>query len=419
MMSWLLPGAEVAFAGTLPAAPGGAGAPVAGAQLDNLSSSRKAGAQPGQSGLSTAAVGVGPGSRAVRVPHGALAARSHRSRPPQPWLLSSGQVLDGAGGGGNSSRRRQSSTDGGVVPQDISTQGPAAAADSAAVTAAGIGALGIADGTAVGGLLEHAPSAAASSVDQEFYVGSFWSPKGLAVQAGPLRQQQQQQMVRGLHGGGQLARSTSSFLGRLDSLPDSSSLVLATSCNTVELDDASSALQSPNQGGPTPRGSGGGAGRRPWSSSAGGGAMEGVYRASTQGSCGADGEGLLEGCLPADSSADPWQHTGRVLQQEGAGAAVLVRVHSGAARLERSSSAAKGLTEAGVIGHNPRGVSEVLQTASGTGAAAAAGAIPGNYSWIAKAVVSRIPQQQQEQQPRMQFDAFDELNGGEWYFQGS
>jgi hypothetical protein len=64
--------------------------------------------------------------------------------------------------------------------------------------------------------LERLPSAADSSV--EFYVGSFWSPVGLANRA-DARQQQLAEAAAGHTGPRHLARSTSS-MGRLDSLQD-------------------------------------------------------------------------------------------------------------------------------------------------------------------------------------------------------
>lgn len=416
MMSWL-PGAEALAAGA-PAADAISSSTLGQSTLvpqqQMLLTSARPGAGDGEARLVPGAIQstAAGASRAVTVPLGAAAGHSQRSRPSQPWLSPARH-----GSSSITARKQKHTGSGGAVLQLAAFHGPSGAAPAAAASGGG----GVS-------ALEHAPSAAASSVEQEFYVGSFWSPGGLAAQAGVRRQQLQLQ--RGASG--QLARSTSS-LGRLDSLQDSGLLVGAAS-TALELDDATSALQQPGGSSthtPVRAGAGPAAGQVGGSSGTRSGyGTRGEYRVST--------EGLLEGCLPADSSESHWEGGGPVSPQQ-AHAAVLVRVQSGLAgpKLEGNCgvpavaqqvaylAAAQECIAGGSAKSSSKNIPEqpgatgdsVLAggTASNAGISAELGiaAFPGKYSWIAKELVSRS-QQQREHQPW--FDAFDEPRSGEWYF---
>jgi hypothetical protein len=291
-------------------------------------------------------------------------------------------------------------------------------------------------------VLLHAPSGAGSSVDQEFYVGSFWSPSGLSGGGAHAACRQQQLGSVGGRARGYLAHSTSS-LGRLDSLQDSlqgqDSLNAATPGLPLDLEDVSSALllspQAAAAAEVTSDGGDGGAeggdgdgdyvstgsqSRRSSISTgvAAGAGGHGGGRGSLDG-----GEGMLEGCLPGDGSGDTWGRAGR-MPHRGAGASVLVHVHSGGMR-EGETQPGKAAATQGL-----RNGSSALQ---GAGAAASAGRTqaataaepgvapqsPSKYGWIAKTVVSRAASPHKasaQQQP--QFDAFDEPHG-EWYYTGA
>lgn len=348
-----------------------------------------AAASSNPSTAAAAAKQAGSHSRAVSVPRSVAAAGSRRSRPMQLWLSPGQPGLH---------RHRHSSSDGGVLPQ-TGGMGPARMGSS------GVGDVG-------DSILERASSAAASSADQEFYVGSFWSPTGLAGQPGSRRQQQQQRGV--------LARSTSS-MGRLDSLQDS----LAGDSATVaaELDFGAAGVLSPPEADALMLEASTAADAsvsRTCSSVPGHrnsvGVSGGGYRGYQRNRVSVDGaQGMLEGCSPADCSGDTWGARGGGLQQDGA--SVLVRVHSGAMGDPTISATA---AKAGSTG---AGLSAVAR-AGGPFAAAADSTVAGevrpagNYTWIAKAVVSRSPEQPQPPKPQPQFDAFDEPHG-EWYYAGT
>jgi len=419
MMSWL-PGAEALAAGAAAGAPAAddaarstLGQSMLEPQQQTSLTSSGSGASDGKAqqvpgALQAAAAGT---SRAVTVPFGAVAGRSQRKIPSQPWLSPARYGSSSS----TVSKQKRTSSDGAVL-QLAAVHGPSGTAAAAASGDGGASAL------------EHAPSAAASSVEQEFYVGSFWSPGGLAAQAGVRRQQLQ-------HGAsGHLARSTSS-LGHLDSLQDSGLLVGATS-TALELDDATSALQPPGGSSThTPAHAGAGPAAGQMGSSSGtrsGFGTRGEYRVST--------EGLMEGCLPADSESQ-WEGGGPVSPRQAHGT-VFVRVQSGLAgpTLEASCTvpavaqqvtylaAAKECVAGDPAKGSSTGIPELPGTtgdgvlAGGTfsnaviNAASGTAALPGKYSWLAKEVVSRS-QQQREHQPW--FDAFDEPSSGGWYFPGT
>lgn len=244
------------------------------------------------SDASALAVTGSQSSRAVSVPGSAAAgARSRGSHPTQLWLS------PGRGG-----RHRSSGRDGAAAPL-AAPEGPGAVAAASTAAAVAVAAGG-------GGTMERSLSAADSSV--EFYVGSFWSPVGLAARADARAHQ-----LAGASGGQrglqqQLARSTSS-MGRLDSLQDGS-LICGSLSTAAELDFAAAtgsslpgqdSLTSPGDAEtqPTDRcrrccssgGGGGGGGGGGAECCSSGGAVGQRDRVSKD-----EGEGLLEGCLPAD-----------------------------------------------------------------------------------------------------------------------
>lgn len=349
-----------------------------------------------QVAASLSAVAGSQSSRAVSMPRSvAAAARSRGSHAGHPWLT----PVHG--------RHRSCGRD--------STPAEGAVAAAAAAS----GAAGGAGGSTA---LERLPSAADSSV--EFYVGSFWSPVGLANRA-DARQQQLAGAAAGHTGPRHLARSTSS-MGRWDSLQDS--LPGGSLSTAAELDFAGAlALQPEHEGMLSPKGneqpvrlgrnrcSSGGVGGAVFGSG-GGAVLKQRDRVSMDGA-----EGLLEGCLPADSSGETWNgHPG---------ASVLVRVHSGRAGVGRGAAVAGKATVAAAAGdkHSVRGSGADMTATAGmerlggtaaalspSTAAVAAAAESRPYKWIAKTVASRSVQEQ----PQPQFDAFDEPHG-QWYYAGA
>jgi hypothetical protein len=272
-------------------------------------------------------------------------------------------------------------------------------------------------------MIERASSVANSAGEAELYVGSFWSPAGLAGATSSRRQLR-----------GQLGRSGSS-LGRLDSLPDS--LPGASLSTAAEVAFEGTGLMPPPEAKTVMLDGddvGAGVGRVRSSSAAGGREsiemIGGGYTGCQCNCVSADGGevGLMEGCLPADCSGDNCGGRGAALQQDST--SVLARMQSRAAvgsgyqrhggPAAKAGSPVAGLQMGGGAGFHPAG--GFLGTAAAAASAAAAAAAAeevwsGKYGWIAKAVVSRSPRSQQPQ-PQPQFDAFDEPRG-EWYFAGT